>query len=168
MQEVYLTDEPSAWKLLDFILSEIDRDITAYSEQELEKLIQRINAGATLKSARLFSDFLRSASNSGQTLTKWEYSFESRECPNLINEAYPLNDFAVMAYCVFNESMRQKQNLLEKAVDSKIYADLWLFSALHFICALRKGDMKRIPAPELPYDRELVLKNILNGTFTKK
>ena len=163
-----LTDEPSAWKLLDFILSEIDRDISGYSEQELEKLIRRISTGATLKSARLFSDFLRSANDNGNALTKWEYTFESRECPNLINDAYPLNDFAVMAYCVFNESMRQKQNLLEKAVESKIYADLWLFSALHFICALRKGDMKRLPAPELPYGRELVFKNVLNGTFTKK
>ena len=153
-----LVDEPSAWKLLDFILSEIDRDITDYSEQGVESLIQRVSMGATLKSARLFSNFLRSANEFGQTLTEWEYTFESRESPNLINEAYPLNDFAVMAYCVFNESMWEKQNLIEKAVESKTYANLWLFSALHFICALRKGDMKRIPAPKLPYDGDLILK----------
>jgi len=161
-----LINEPSAWKLLDFILSEIDRDITDYSEQELEILIQRISIGATLKSARLFSDFLHSANESGNTLTKWEYAFESRVCSNLINEAYPLNDFAVMAYCVFNESMWEKQKLIEKAVESKAYADLWLFSAFHFICALRKGDMKRLPAPELPNDGKLILENVINGTFT--
>jgi hypothetical protein len=136
-----LTDEPSAWKLLDFILSEIDSDITDYNEQELEKLINRVSTGATLKSARLFSDFLRYADNGGHTLTKWGYTFESRECQNLINDAYPLGDFAVMTYCVFNESMWQKQKLLEKAAASKVYADLWLFCALHFICALRKGDV---------------------------
>jgi len=154
-------NEPSSWQLLDFIFSEIDRDITDYDEIELEKLIRRASTGTTLKAARIFAEFLRVLD------LKWAYNFESRENPALINDAYSINDFAVMAYCIFNEDAWDKHNLLEKAAHSKQYANLWLFTALHFISALRKGDMKRLPAPNLPYDGKAVLENILNGSFTK-
>lgn len=160
-----LKDKPSAWKLLDFILSGIDRDITVYSESEIEKLMKQISTEATLESARIFSDFLRNVDIGGQVLTKWNYTFGPRG--KLVKEAYSLEEFSVMAYCIFNEKMWLKQCLIEKAVNSRMYADLWLFVALNFICALRAGDMKKLPAPELPYDRQKILKNISDGTFLK-
>ena len=79
-----------------------------------------------------------------------------------------MSDFAVMAYCVFNEDMWERQDLITKAVRSKKYADLWLFAALHFICALRVGDMKRLPAPDLPFDGGIVLEKVSHGTFEKQ
>ncbi len=57
---------------------------------------------------------------------------------------------------------------MEKAVHNKAYADLWLFAALHFICALRSGDMARLPAPKLPYDGKALLDKALCGSFTKQ
>ncbi len=45
---------------------------------------------------------------------------------------------------------------------------MWLFAARHFICALRSGDMARLPAPMLPYDGKTVLDKVLGGSFTKK
>jgi len=163
----HLEDSPSAWKLLDFILSEISRDITDYSESAIEGLIKRVSTETTLESAQTFSEFLKNVDIGGQALTKWNYAFESRENSGHIKEAYSLKEFLIMAYCVFNEEMWEKQCLIEKAVNSRAYANLWLFISLHFICALRVGDMKRLPAPELPYDRETVLRSISDGTFPK-
>lgn len=163
-----LSDNPSAWKLLDFLLSEIEKDITLYDETGIELLINRIESGATRTVAKLFADFLSTAEHDGKPLSQWRYAFGSRENTMLINDAYSLEDFSVMAYCVFNEEMWARQGLLEKAVNNKVYADLWLFVALHFVCALRSGDMERIPAPALPYDGETVLAKITGGTFTKK
>lgn len=160
-----IEDDPSVWKLLDFILSEIDRDITDYGESDIEKLIKQISAEVTIKSARIFSEFLTGVDIDGQTLTKWNYTFEARGKRN--KEAYSLNDFSIMAYCIFNEEMWVRQSLIAKAVKSKTYADLWLFSALHFICVLRTSDMKRLPAPKLPYDTKKVLENISNGNFSE-
>ena len=113
----------------------------------------------------MFSEFLKNSVVGGQALTKWNYTFEPRA--KLPKESYPLRDFSVMAYYVFNEEIWIRQNLIVKAVKSKTYADLWLFAALHFICALRASDMKRLPAPKLPYDGKTVLKNILDETFSK-
>jgi hypothetical protein len=163
-----MSDTPSAWKLLDFLFSETDKEITEYSENDIETLIGRLNNSATRKAAKLFAEFLNTKKRDGEALSCWKYNFGVRETPAVANDAYPLEDFAHMAYCVFNEEMWERNGLIEKAVQNKIYADTWLFVALHFVCALRASDMKRIPAPALPYDGETVLKAITGGTFSKK
>ena len=163
-----LFDDPSAWKLLDFLLSELEKDIPLYDEIGIEDLIQRMENGATRTVARLFADFLSMVERGGKPLTQWRYTFDSRENTMLVNDAYALEDFSVMAYCVFNEEMWARQGLLEKAIHNRAYADLWLFVALHFVCALRSGDMERIPAPALVNSREAVLTKIAEGAFTKK
>jgi hypothetical protein len=163
-----LADESSSWKLLDFLLSEIDKEITGYTETETEDLIRRLDNGATRSVAGLFADFLGMEKRDGRPISQWTYAFNTRDSPELINDAYPLADFATMAYCVFNEEMWDRQDLIGKAVRNKTYADLWLFVALHFICALRVSDMKRIPAPQLSGDGESILNKIKAGAFSKQ
>ena len=160
-------DEPSAWKLLDYLLSEIDKEITDFDEAELKEFAKKMDTQATIQCARLFADFLHTTKYNGNVLTKWRYAFGTRDTSELVNDAYPIKDFAIMAYCVFNEEMWIKQGLVEKALQSSKYADLWLFVSLHFICALRATDMTRIPAPTLPYDSDTVLKKISGNTFGK-
>lgn len=161
-------DEPAAWKLLDYLLSEIDREITEYDESDIEAMIKPLDTETTLVVALMFADFLRTAKHNGKPLTRWAYSFGSRACEERVNSAYGMSNFAVMAYCVFNEDMWSRQDLITKAVRSKKCADLWLFVALHFICALRVGDMKRLPAPDLPFDGGVVLEKVSLGTFEKQ
>jgi len=163
-----LHDDPSAWKLLDFLLSEPEKDAAHFDENDIERLIQQVEINATRAVARLFSDFLNTVKRNGNPLSQWKYSFNSRNNTMLANDAYSLNDFSIMAYCVFNEEMWMCQGLLEKAIANKTYARLWLFVAVHFVCALRSGDMERIPAPTLPYAGDVVLEKIATGTFTKK
>jgi hypothetical protein len=163
-----MSDTPSAWKLLDFLFFEIDKEITEYGESDIETLIGRLNNSATRKVAKLFAEFLNTKKRDGEALSYWKYNFGVRDTPAVANDAYPLEDFAHMAYCVFNEEMWEQNGLIEKAVQNKTYADTWLFVALHFVCALRASDMKRIPAPAFPYDGETVLMAIAGGTFSKK
>jgi hypothetical protein len=160
-------DDPSAWKLLDFLLCEIDREITEYSETDLERLAGLLHNGATRNAAKVFADFLSTEKLDGKPLSRWTYVFNPRDSPDLVNSAYPLADFAIMAYCVFNEELWEQQDMVRKAVQNKAFADLWLFAALHFICALRISDMARLPAPALPRSCESVMESITVGTFTK-
>jgi len=158
--------EPAAWKLLDYILSEIDREIIDYNEVGLNDLLKRADTEISLNCAKLFAEFLRTSVHKGEYLTEWLYHFEPRGKPEVINDAYTLNDFSIMAYCIYNKEMWAKLDLINKAAKSKTYASLWLFAALHFVCALRESDMIRLPAPALPYDRETVMKRILDGGFS--
>jgi hypothetical protein len=161
-----LWDNHNTWRLLDYLFSEIDKEITAFSETEIESLVQQMESEAPLIMVKMFADFLQTSEYMGEPLTRWIYSFNRRDCPELAREAYPFDDFAVMAYCVFNEDMWNKQSLIAKAVKEKSFADMWLFVAMHFICALRVSDMKRLPAPALPYPNDVVFDKVLNGAFS--
>lgn len=156
------------WQLLDFVLAEIDRDITEYTEDGVESLAQTAGATLSLQTAKLFSEFLNTAKAGEQSLTQWIYTFEPRAHPALNGDAYTLSNYSVMAYCVFNEEAWRGQDMVIKAVSNKAFADLWLFAALHLICALRSGDMERIPSPRLPYDDEIIRGEILSGNFPAK
>ena len=148
------------WKLLDWIFANIEKEIADCGEDEIEALVKLLDADTSLASARVFADFVRFVK-----LSEWDYQFGSRGKPAAENGAYPLKDFAIMAYCVFNDEMWKKQGLVEKAIASPQNADLWLFTAMQFVCALRGTDLARLPAPQLPYEPELVLLDIPNGAF---
>ena len=168
VSEQELWDEAVAWKLLDFILCEIDKDLTLYSEAELESLICLLNSQATRLMAKLFTDFISTCKVDGNPLSPWKYSFNAQENIDIIKEAYHVSDYSVMAYYIFNEEAWEKQGMIEKAVNNRSFADMWLYMAMHFICALRTADMGRLPAPALPYDGETVLKRIADGAFTNQ
>ena len=160
-------DDEGAWKLLDYLLCELDAEIVDCSEEEIERFVVRANTELPLSTVRLFAELLQFKSDGGAELSCWRYSFEAREHPGMINDAYSLESFSIMAYCVFNEDVWSKRELLKKAVESPVYSDLWLFVALHFVCALRKSDMARLPAPKLQCDTGAVHGRILGGSFTR-
>ena len=149
-----------SWKLLDFIFSSTGKEINDCDESEIESLIKLLDTDSSLASARMFADFLRYVK-----LSEWEYRFGPRGKLDNENGAYPLSDYSVMAYCIFNDEMWGRQKLIEKAAQSPQYADLWLHTAMHFVCALRGTDLARLPAPQLPYDSKQILDDIINGTF---
>ncbi len=155
-----ISDSSGTWKLLDYIFYSFDAEITECSEAELEDIIKQLNSEATLSVSRLFADFLRFSK-----LSKWSYEFYSRERPDVRHDAYPLRDYAIMAYCVFNKDMWDRQNLVNQAISNPRFAELWLYTAFHFLCALRSTDLTRLPAPKLPYASERVLSEIANGIF---
>jgi len=152
------------WQLLDYMLSEINKEITDYSETELDMLAGKLGEELTLAAAKLFAEFASAAVQRSKQI----YSYAPREQPALINEAYTVKDFAVMAYCVFNEDVWASRDMLAKAIQTKALAEMWLFVALHLICALRSGDMERLPVPMLPHDGETVHRMILSGFFPKQ
>ena len=160
-------DDDGAWKLLDYLISYLDIEITDYSEEEIERLVLRASNELPLSTVRLFAELLQFKGDGGTELSDWCYSFESRDHPGQMNDAYSLKDFSIMAYCIFNEEAWSKRDLIRKAIENPAYSDLWLFVALHFVCALRKGDMARLPAPKLPYGAGDVHSRILSGDYTR-
>lgn len=155
-----IAGSPSAWKLLDCMFYCFNGEITDCDETELEGFIKFLDSDATLGVARMFTDFMRFS-----RLSKWSYEFYSRERPDINNDAYPLSDYATMAYCVFGEEMWEQERLIEKALITPQFADMWLYTSLHFLCALRSADITRLPSPKLPYSPEETLAGIAGGTF---
>ncbi|MDR2712736.1 MAG: hypothetical protein LBB91_06435 [Clostridiales bacterium] len=164
IKEKGIEREARTWKLMDYLLSSLEKDITGYDELALQKLIEGSNAILPIVSAELLCEFL-SGAGCGEQLFKWKYTFHSRVIVEQDNSAYPIEAFSIMAYCVFNEQAWKDNRLVEKAAESKRYADLWLFCALQFVCALRGTDLKRLPIPQLPLPGIKLRQEILNGRF---
>ena len=71
-----------------------------------------------------------------------------------------------MAYTVFNEEAWKEHCLVKKAAEKRKYADLWLFTAIHFAGANRTTDITKLPIPSLPYPAAEVRERILKGCFS--
>lgn len=157
-------DARSAWKVMDYLAFALDKELDEYSEDEINGLISNAYAELKMKELSLLSAYL-TYDGSGSPYTDWKYRFKSHQIIKPDNTAYSLEDFALMAYTVLNRESWADHGLIEKALDSKRYAQLWTFSAFHFICALRAADILRLPVPALPYDPETIRRMAREGTF---
>lgn len=153
------------WKVLDFMAAVLEKELDEYSEGEVNALVSSAYAELKMKELSFLAGFL-TYGGSGSPYTDWKYRFKSRQIIKADNTAYSIGDFALMAYTVLNRESWTDNGLIQKALDNKRHAQLWTFSAFHFICALRAADIFRLPVPELPYAPETVRMMVREGTFT--
>lgn len=151
-------------RVLDYILSSISREITEYDESEIQVILAGADKYLAVANTKLLLEFLYGMKKKGLVI-RWRYEIHSRRVIERENSAYTMADFAKMAYWTFNRDAWEEKTLVEKAAASKRCADLWLFIALHFICAWRKTDMERLPFPEPPYPGKILRERILDHSF---
>jgi len=151
--------EPVSWKLLDYLLSHLNGELCDMGSEEIHTLVSAMGKEASLSACQLFGEFYEHV---GPIEGKWLYRFGSRSHKDDLT-AYSIEDFGCMMYCTFNEEHWANESMLEKACGSAVYANLWAFIAMHFVCALRATDIIRLPKPILPCSGEEFRRGILNG-----
>lgn len=156
-------EKDSTWKLLDFLLGTLDGEITFYDDQRMKSLIMRANRELPLTGMHQLVEFLNLACRK-----EWFYEFSGRQIVKPDNTAYSLEQFSIMAYTIFNEEAWKEYALVKKASEKRKYADLWLFTAIHFAGANRKTDVSRFPVPSLPYPPAELRDRIVQGRFSAK
>ena len=154
-----------AYKMTDFILSMAVKDLILYTQEEMDELISEGNREMGLVVMRLFNDFMK-FEYKGVKLSSWSYKFESHQVVKQSREAYSLNEYAAIAFAVFDKRFWEDQGLVTKACGRRRYADLWLYTAMLFMGAVRKSDFRRLPVPTLPYEGEETRRRVLEGTYT--
>lgn len=163
VEEAGKLDDISSWRLLDFMLFHLEHELSQLSTESLEKLAESLDTEATRDVSILFSGFNQWLQRK-LGISGWSYRYEYRRTRNH-TDAYPMKAFSVMAYCVFNQDHWEKEGMLQKACTSAVYANLWAFIAMHFVCGLGSTDIIRIPKPELKETGDLLRQSILAGTF---
>lgn len=156
-----LHEENCIWQVLDFMFFNLADDTEIFDDERSQLMLRKGIDELSIAAGRLFTGFI--ADNNNET-GKWEYRFEKRKLDD-DNDAYDFRTFALMAYCVFNTEYWISNDMIRKAVDDSRYADLWLWVALHFICALRPSDMVRLPVPWIAEERETIINNLLAGDY---
>lgn len=163
-EEQGIEDNNSTWQLLDFLLFHMNDEIIKADVVESRRLVEILEQEATRIVGEVYTRF-RNWLNAKLKISGWQYKFEYRKREDI--GAYTLQQFSGMAYCIFNETYWNKQNLVKNACTSAIYANLWAFIAMHFVCGLRSTDIVRIPKPELPESGESFRKKALEGIFVE-
>ncbi len=160
-----------SWQLLDYLLSVLAAEVPDMELSQTEQLLADMKTDLPRRHLSLFTEYLGFLSeNSSGTRVYYRVPERSESCAE---DAYPLSEFAAMAYCIFNERYWKDHGLLEKACHSRRMANLWAFLSLFFICGLRASDVIRIPRPSLPYAdaefREKILQNKVKdpGSFAR-
>lgn len=156
-----LENDANSWKLLDFLLAMLPRELDSLREDEIRQLMDEMDQELPLVTARLFVCFYEDMQEKKDT-NGWIYRFNARN-QRRENEAYSIAEFSRMAYCIFNESHWEEYHLLEKACTSEGDANLWIFLAMHFVCGMRATDIERIPKPELPYEGGMFRRKLLDN-----
>lgn len=151
------------WKILDFLLSALDREVDELDALAIRELVSAANQELARTAMRQMADFLCAA-----TGELWTYHFHTRRLVQPEKGAYNLENFSAMAYVVFNEEAWKAHNLIQRAAQKRKYAQLWLFVALHFVCAIRKADLARLPPPSLPRPPQELRRAIMLGLFTRQ
>ena len=156
-----IIDKPSGWKILDFIISHSDKDISSLTEQELDSLFSVTAESLPIVSTRLMMEFFNECLQDG----KYGYVVHKRKVKESSNTAYSFRDYSTMAYLVFNEKSWETNGLVKKALGSCKYADHWLYIAVHFLGALRSTDIVRLPIPEPVYEKDVAKELLMSGTY---
>ena len=167
ISEFILNNNPSSkaiWILLDYLSSKLKYEIIDMGEEQLEDLSTAISQELPLNSAKVFSAFLLYLKANEYMPNGWNYHYGVRSKSNS-NNSYSMSAFLRMAHIVFNDAMWQKNNLLKKALESKRYANLWLFVALHFICGWHGTDIVRLPKPNLAQSGKTIREQIKASTY---
>lgn len=144
-----IIDKPSGWKILDFLLAHMSKD--EIDTKDMELMLAETSSSLPIISTKILMQFFSECNKD----EKYGYVVHKRGVRSQINTAYSFLDYSRMAYLVFNEESWRDNALIEKALESKRSADLWLYIAVHFLGALRSTDITRLPVPDLAYERDL-------------
>lgn len=152
---------------LDYLASQPDTDPSAWDREDVEAFILQAVTELTHTGACLVLDYVleQTAGNSALQQASYEY----RICPKggaRPTHALALNDYASLAWLVFSEEAAEEGHYIEKAAQSRLSAEMWLFVGLHFVCALRISDLCRLPVPDISAYCTTVRDRILNGNFS--
>lgn len=156
-----IVDKPSGWKILDFIISHSDRDVSSLTGHDLDSMFSSTAESLPIVSTRLMMEFFNECLQDG----KYGYVVHKRKVKESSNTAYSFRDYSTMAYLVFNEEAWETNGLVKKALESRKYADHWLYIAVHFLGALRSKDIVRLPIPEPAYEKDVAKELLLDGTY---
>ena len=115
--------------VLDYIFSEIDREITLYDEECLQPLIGGSAGVLNSVCRKRFLEFISSMDGKEISL---DYRYDgisgSKHCQN--TDAYTLEEFSHMAVLIFSRCSWEENDLIGKACAGRHMADMWLFLAM--------------------------------------
>ena len=113
-------------------------DVTEMLDQDVVKLLERI---PTKSAKQLALRYLTFAKNSeGSEYVNYGSIIIHRPRSQAVT-AYSDETYLGLAKCIFSSEHIAAHNMVEKALNNHLYAEMWLFISLHYVCAWRADDI---------------------------
>ena len=140
------------------------KDLPQYSNQDMEQMIEHFTK-SPLVDGYLFEKLIEQVYRKYPCKFYFLPRFKQRKKGGKTISAYTMEEFAVMAYCLFNPGYIESQELCQEVCESPNKAELWLYLCLHWISGIRSGDLCRLPIlqPILPWEQ--VIQQIQDDTL---
>lgn len=153
--------------ITDFMLYNMQKEITLYTDEDMDELMQSVCDELTKEHGDVFTFFIGWIRLNHKTRYHRNYVLEQRYSMNINNQAYDMDEYLELLYYLFCPTYIEENNMYVRAAESMNYTDTWLYLAIHFICALRTTDLERIYHPMLPYSAQEVIDRIKDDTFSE-
>lgn len=149
----------------------LDKELYQLNNDEILDLIMRISKEFPEKSKQefliQFIDYTKE--NNICTFTK-EFAFNYKAKTHMDVSPYTEEQMFRMAVLVFNETHSTYKKKIEKSLENRKWLSIWLFTALHYVCAWRTVDLivnlPRITLPTETYQE--LFKLVEDNKFTKE
>lgn len=147
-----------------FILKYVKTDVALLSDSRLTPIMEVLCEEETKQVGDAFTTFLSWTKKHYKVRYFREYVISKRYESNT-NTAYDIDDYLHLIYYMYDPGYIKQHDMYRKAARSRKYTDIWLYLALHLICALRDTDIVRIFRPLLTRTPREVLEMIEDDTF---
>lgn len=162
----YEIDMDEIYIIVDFLNYYLNDEISYYENDDIDGLLEIVNNELNLYHSSMLCEYLYWNQMNNKTFYNNKYVMTKRYTNTESTEAYSTQFYLKLMFVLFNEEYIKENDMYYKASKSKDMTDIWLFLALHFICALRDTDLIRICHPRLTDTPASTIMRIGNGTFT--
>lgn len=166
--EIYDFPVEVEYYLTSFFLKFLRKDICMLNDNDVEEFVTIVFYELTKQYGDIITFFLSWVKEHYKTKYINGYSMNKRLDTSKQTEAYDIEEYLQLLYCLFNEDYIMDNDMYKSAAQHKNFVDTWLFLSLHFVCALRNTDIVRIAHPRLTMEPEEVLQRVEDGTFPEE
>ena len=159
------TKEESSFVGVYKILCEnLYKEITLYNDKEIKSLLQKASYIEYEREMSLFLNYTKE-----NYLTKYNEVYVYSNFSKTRIEPYTKQQWLNFGKLIFDMNSTSFKTQLNKAIDCREYCGVWFYSAFHYICTWRRGDiLTKIPNPKLEIlglDEFKFIETVKNGLF---
>lgn len=141
-------------------IEKLNKEVTKYTTEEVENVL---NCLKTRKSKGEFTLFLSQIKKKNNT--KYSDVTYNPNCNKVKRNTKPYTSeqYIRFGFLVWSDSHIWYESYMEKALNKREYASVWLYAALHYVCAWRLSDLlKQFPRPNIHMDPKVFLETVKN------
>lgn len=124
---------PSYTEFADAVLSA--EEVTAITDEDVASLVEN----ATYEAAKSYIIEFYEWTSHKEKVKYHSISKKKKESGSI--EAYSYEKYISLAMFLFSQTYDNDNNLTKKALSSHVYAELWLFLSIHYVCGWRAADI---------------------------